>query len=90
MQKQILNAPANATSDPNLQKALTAAFEKPQRRSASLSKEINSKISKLLKPVNQDLSVNLDFGDFEHQPDVSAHGLHHRPEEGLTRPHGTT
>lgn len=60
VQKQILQAPANATSDPNLQKALNAAFSAASGEIGNLAKDINSKISKLLKPVNQDLTVGLD------------------------------
>jgi hypothetical protein len=62
VEKQILNAPANATSDPNLQQALTTAFSKASDAIGSLAGDINDKIKKLFKPVNQDLSVYLDLG----------------------------
>jgi hypothetical protein len=58
--RQILKAPSNATSDPNLQKALNTAFSKASDEIGNLAKDINAKIKKLLKPVNQDLSVYLD------------------------------
>jgi hypothetical protein len=60
VEKQILKAPENATSDPNLQNALNTAFSNASDAISILAKDINGRITKLLKPVNQDLSVYLD------------------------------
>jgi hypothetical protein len=60
VQKQILQAPANATSDPDLQKALNTAFNAASGEIGKLAKDLNSKISKLLSPIDQDLTVELD------------------------------
>jgi hypothetical protein len=61
LQSQILNAPASATTNPLLQKALTAAFNAAQDQANKLVGEINDKISSLLAPINQNASVELDL-----------------------------